>query len=195
MGLRDTLRAQKLFVHIWIALGLTFFGSFIMGFPILSLLFLVVRVILSFAKTVDTYVKTRSLFNRSILVAAIYGLSFVIDMGLTSTECLVAKGNAERVVQALKNYHQVNHRYPDSLSDLVPAQLSSIPIAAYRFGMNSFIYHRWLECENSKGEKGPCMVAQNDSTMTEYVSIGYVVIPPFGRRVYDFNKNKWDSID
>ncbi|MGZ3743343.1 MAG: hypothetical protein ACXVB1_13710 [Pseudobdellovibrionaceae bacterium] len=193
MGLIKTLQAQKLFIHIWVALGLIFLGALVLGFPIFSFLFLFVRVILSFAKTVDTYIKTRFLYNRSILVAAIYGLSFVIDMGLTSTECLIAKGNAERVVQALKNYHHVHHRYPDSLSDLVPAQLPSIPIAAYRLEMNSFIYHHWQECKNSKGEMEPCKAAQNESTVSEHVSIGYVVNPPYGRRDYNFKENNWNN--
>jgi hypothetical protein len=83
-----------------------------------------------------------------------------------------AKASAPRIIQACEQYHNDNGTYPEKLSDLVPRYLNSIPTAKYCCLYGDFMY--W----------GP---PNSILTWTE--------VPPFGRRVYDFERRDWGYID
>jgi hypothetical protein len=90
----------------------------------------------------------------------------------SSVQKRIAMANAARVIQACEQYRQANGAYPARLSDVVPRYLSSIPKAKYCCAFNEFTYfgspvHLLLWCE----------------------------VPPFGRRVYNFETGNWKYLD
>jgi hypothetical protein len=89
-----------------------------------------------------------------------------------SLQVRIAMANSARLIQACERYREANGNYPERLDDLVPRYLSSIPRAKYCLDDGEFKYYspptpmlRWTQ------------------------------IPPYGRRVYNFETREWNYID
>lgn len=85
----------------------------------------------------------------------------------------VAEANALRVVAALETYHAANGKFPKKLDELVPQYFNSVPVAKYCFGP----WGRFT-----------------------YINSGnpiffWHVIPPYGRKTYDFENRRWGYLD
>ena len=85
----------------------------------------------------------------------------------------IAERRAGQVVNAVQQYKTRYGHYPQRLAEVAPEFLPSIPRTKYTLSSADFIYIR--------REESPLL--------------WYVVFPPFGRRVYDFNSGKWGSLD
>jgi len=83
----------------------------------------------------------------------------------------LAKSGADTVIAAVDKFKTDHHRYPESLPELVPKYLNSIPRAKYTVMYGEFIFLRG----------GP--------------SLMYYEFPPFLRRVYRFDSQKWKTLD
>lgn len=85
----------------------------------------------------------------------------------------VAKEHAQRVVAACEEYHADNGRFPRNLDELVPKYMSSVPFAKYCLGSDSRFYYY------NVGK--PMLV--------------WHVVPPYLRRIYDFDTRRWSYLD
>ena len=105
-----------------------------------------------------------------ILVPVVTGLLVIANFSLQGK---IAMGNAARVIEACEKYHEINGAYPERLSELVPHYLSSVPRAKYCFTWSEFGYY--------SGSPRPILF--------------WWQVPPFGRRVYNFETGKWHYLD
>jgi len=98
-------------------------------------------------------------------------VTLVLAVANYSLQYRIAKGNSARLIQACEQYREEKGDYPQFLDDLVPRYLSSIPRTKYCLVDNEFTYgaepRRLTWCE----------------------------IPPFGRRVYNFETGEWRYVD
>lgn len=103
----------------------------------------------------------------------IYFMMSVFIFGASYLNNQLAASRAKQIIPAVEEFKAANHRYPKKLAELAPEYIEAIPRAKYTMFGNGFFYFY-----------------RNDQAF-----IGYVAIPPFGRRVYDFNSKKWGQID
>jgi hypothetical protein len=105
---------------------------------------------------------------------AIYGTAIMLVFGLNWANNRLAWHRAEGLIAAVKAYHATHQRYPRTLDDLVPAFVERIPLAKYTLGpTNTFRYIPF--------EPDPALM--------------YVTLPPFGRPIYSFTRDRWNYLD
>jgi hypothetical protein len=100
-----------------------------------------------------------------------------LTLGLVSAnnavQLRVAEANAQRVVAACEEYHAANGRFPKNLDELVPQYMNSVPFAKYCLLQPSrFDYHNFGT---------PMLVWQ--------------VVPPYYRKIYNFETRGWSYLD
>jgi hypothetical protein len=100
-------------------------------------------------------------------------LTLLVSVENSFFQIHVATENASRIVAACENFHAATGKFPQVLNELVPDYLPTIPRAKYCLSFNKFSY--W----NLDGH----------ATLTWYE------MPPFGRRIYDFDQRRWGSLD
>ena len=98
--------------------------------------------------------------------------TFLLVIANSSVQKRIAMAHAAQVIQACEQYREANESYPERLSDLVPRYLSSVPKAKYCLSFGEFMYF---------GSPHPMLV--------------WYEIPPFGRRVYNFETGNWKYLD
>lgn len=87
----------------------------------------------------------------------------------------IAADRAERIIAAAENYRAAHGKYPDHLDQLAPQFIAEIPTKArVTFTDSGFRYF-----------------AENEGSH----QLMYVVMPPFGRRTYNFETKSWGFID
>lgn len=85
----------------------------------------------------------------------------------------VTESNARRVVAACTAYKAANGNFPKVLDELVPQYLISVPRAKYCLGPSGrFYYHNF---------GSPKLYWQ--------------VVPPYGRKIYNFDTRSWSYLD
>ncbi|HXT57234.1 MAG TPA: hypothetical protein VN699_01315 [Pirellulales bacterium] len=104
-----------------------------------------------------------------VLIPVVTGLFVVVNYSVQRT---IAMGNAERLIQACERYREDNGAYPEHLGELVPRYLNSVPRAKYCCSRSEFWYF---------GAPRPLLV--------------WYEVPPFGRRVYNFETGNWRYMD
>lgn len=85
----------------------------------------------------------------------------------------LAEQRAQRLVAAVKGFHQKHQRYPSTLEELVPEFIDRVPRAKYTLGSGDFRY--------LSGPKTHALL--------------YVKFPPFGRPTYNFEQGRWGYLD
>jgi hypothetical protein len=85
----------------------------------------------------------------------------------------IADANAARVIAACEEFRAANGSFPKSLHELVPRYLPSVPRAKYCLVFGNFFYF------NNGGHS----------------VLFWCVVPPFGRRTYDFEPRRWSYMD
>lgn len=100
----------------------------------------------------------------------LFTLLFVISNA--SLQNRIAETRAVRLIRACEQYHNANGSFPQRLNDLVPQYSSSIPRAKYCLKYCDFWYI---------SSPQPILV--------------WYEFPPFGRRVYSFQRGDTRSID
>ncbi len=86
---------------------------------------------------------------------------------------LMAQDHARTVIAAAEAFKAKFGRYPDRLDELVPAFLPEVPNAKPAGMMPRFLYY-----------------ASADGH-----TLMYTVLPPFGRRLYTFEEQRWSALD
>jgi hypothetical protein len=78
---------------------------------------------------------------RLLGVAAIYALLCVATVGILTSNWRVAQHRAAPVISAIDRFHSDQGRYPNTLDELVPAYLPSIPRAGFTWLARRFGYY------------------------------------------------------
>ena len=87
----------------------------------------------------------------------------------------LAERRARLIVAAVERYDADHHALPGSLEELVPTYLPNVPRAKLSFVAATFDY--WRHADESSA------------------TLMWVVMPPFGRRTYNFTEHRWGAVD
>lgn len=101
--------------------------------------------------------------------AGIYALMIILVFAAAALNNMVAEERAKDVIAACELFKDRNGHYPAQLSELVPDFLDKVPGAKYSLAGSGFLY-----------------IVRQDSH-----SLMYVMVPPFGRKYYVFEKKEW----
>jgi hypothetical protein len=100
-------------------------------------------------------------------------LTFGIVRANNAIQLEFAEANAQRVVAACEEYHAANGTFPKNLDELVPQYMNSVPFAKYcLLQPGRFAYYN---------SGTPMLVWQ--------------VVPPYYRRIYNFETRSWSYLD
>lgn len=105
--------------------------------------------------------------------AGIYLLLGVATVTALRFHTATAQTHAEQVIEACRAYAKRNGKLPDRLTELVPEFLPAVPRAKYTLQWGEFTY--W--------------------TSEDAHTLMYVALPPFGRRLYHFEQDRWGQLD
>lgn len=98
---------------------------------------------------------------------------FLLVIANSSLQKRIAMDHGAQIVQACKQYREATGSYPKRLNDLVPRYMSSIPMAKYCLSQGEFMY----------------FTSEDDALLV------WCEIPPFGRRIYNFERSSWNYLD
>lgn len=119
------------------------------------------------------FTKDPELMRRRLARVAIFLGAVAIVFGLNWVNNKIAKSRAETLIIAIKSFNQKHQRYPEKLDELVPEFVEYIPVAKYTFSFGKFYY----------------------DAPPGYHGLFYIAMPPFGRPIYNFERNAWGYID
>lgn len=69
-------------------------------------------------------------FGACVRPLAVYGVVFAFSSGIYGANADMVRDSADDIIAALDRHRATHGRYPERLSDLVPAQLPEVPSAA-----------------------------------------------------------------
>jgi len=140
------------------------------GFIAILLLVIVspAMLIRAFNKRKDKYV-----LRKYIISTTIYISTAILVLFANYLNNSIAENRAGKIIKACEEYRVKYGAYPNTLSDLTPGFLQNVPYAKYVIYFNRFDYH----------------IFENKHSLT------YTSIPPFERKIYNFEENEWICID
>lgn len=157
-------------VSIGSALVLLAWDAVFSGSYLMSLIFCPIWFSISLLKNVIQ----RPGWGLALLRIAIPALTLGLAWANDAVQIRVAEANAPRVVAACEEYHAANGSFPKTLDELVPQYMPSVPRAKYGLGpWSQFVYFY------NQGK--PMLV--------------WYVVPPYYRRIYDFETRRWSDIE
>lgn len=119
-------------------------------------------------KGMEDRVGWRRIFLRMAIPAVTLGVAWSGN----GVQIKIAEANSRRIIAACERFQAAHGTFPRTLDELVPDQLASVPRAKYCLVYGEFRYF-------------------NDGRPM----LGWYVVPPFGRRTYDFETRRWNYID
>jgi hypothetical protein len=146
-------------------LDVVLFGSYLFSFPVCSIWFLV-----SILKNAIQ----RPGWKLAIIRISFPALTLALVLANNSVQLRIAESNAARIIKACEEFRAANGELPKTLDELVPEYLPSIPLAKYCLVLGEFRY--W-----NRDEEHP--------TLTWYV------VPPYCRKIYDYEERRWSILD
>ncbi|MBV9189460.1 MAG: hypothetical protein JOZ85_03195 [Betaproteobacteria bacterium] len=114
-----------------------------------------------------------SLFRLRVVKAAVVTFSGAAAIVVIVAFNNIAEGRAGEVIAAAENFKARFGRYPETLDELVPLFMSEVPKAKPAGMMRTFDYR----------------------VLGEEHTLMYTVVPPFGRKVYTFERKRWSALD
>lgn len=106
---------------------------------------------------------------------AVYLAAVTVVLGLIPINRRVAGDRAERIIAAVEDYKAANGKYPDRLDQIAPQFMAEIPTKArVAFTDTGFRYFAGSQ---------------------ESHTLMYVAMPPFGRKIYNFETRSWGFVD
>jgi len=139
-------------------------GSFVASLPCCSIWFLSSVLIAPF---------DRGDWRLTLFKTAIPALTLGLVLATSAVQIKIAEANAPQIIAACEAFHAANGRFPETLDELVPRYVPSVPRAKY-----CLVYGEFFYCNI---DDSPILV--------------WHVIPPFGRRIYSFQARRWGYID
>jgi hypothetical protein len=156
-----------------IAFCLLVFDAFIIGLPFFGLLILFFLVVASGISAIIFLFRGRQFSKLYAIKALIYFTSFIGIIGIFKFNAYIGAENANVVINAINSYYADTGMYPDNLTQLIPNYLDSIPNCAYR--MIDYKYRYYVDPDNA--------------------DLMWTVMPPWGRRNYNFQNAEWTYLD
>ena len=147
---------------------LLFLDVFFSGSYLLSLIGCPIWCLGCLLKGMEDRVGWRRIFLRMAIPAVTLGLAWAGN----GVQIKVAEANSRRVIAACERFQAANGTFPRTLDELVPDQLASVPRSKYCLAYGEFLYFN----------HGRPM-------------LGWYVVPPFGRRTYDFETRRWNYVE
>jgi hypothetical protein len=114
----------------------------------------------------------RTGWRLALLRTAIPALTLGLAWANEAVQYRIGNENALRIIAACEGFHAANGRFPKTLGELVPRHLASIPRAKYCIVWGEFVYFNYGK---------PMLV--------------WCVVPPYGRKIYDFEDRRWSYLD
>lgn len=164
---KPSFSLKKAFVWAGILVAL---DAFILNQGILSGLVGLWILFVSIPRAVFT--KVPDLKRHRFMRAGIFLSAVILVFGLNWANNQISRNRAETLITAIKAFDKKNQRYPNKLDELVPDFIARVPTTKYTFGDTKFYY-----------------IAEPDLHI-----LFYVAMPPV-RRTYNFEKDKWGSLD
>jgi hypothetical protein len=154
-------------------LFLTLFDGFIYGSPVFGLLICSLVFVASGIAAI-IYIFLNKEFSKIYAVKCfIYLCACTCIISAYRLNISVGNRNADEIINTVEKFKEVKGDYPRRLSELVPEYMSRVPVCAYRLAGRQYHY-------SYTGTSHYLMWAQ---------------LPPFGRRVYDFQDKGWAYLD
>lgn len=156
---------------IWAGLDAFLFGQGVIAFVVFAvgLLYLVPRALLALRG--DRALFKLRLAKAGVTMAA--GAAAIAAIGYANR---VAEDRALAVISAVETFKAKRGRYPDRLNELVPAFLPAVPSAKPYGMLGQFQY--W-----------------SSQPPDVHHTLMYTALPPFGRRLYNFEEHRWSALD
>lgn len=155
------------------ALCLFIVDAFVFGWFCIAVIASVTLVLWHIPRTLLA-MKRRDLLIVRALKTGIYSVMVAAIFAAYAGNNYLAGIRAETVVDAVHHFEADHHRYPESLSQLVPKYVRAVPRAKYTLMFSEFLYFK-------KGRAGPLLL--------------YYGFPPFERRIYFFESKHWSVLD
>jgi len=156
-----------------IAFCLLIFDAFIFGTPFFGLIIMFFLVVASGISAIIFLFRDKQFSKLYAMKALIYFTGFVGIIGIFKFNSYIGGENANIVIDAVNSYYADTSLYPDKLNQLIPNYLDSIPNCAYR--IMDYKYRYYVDQDNAY--------------------LMWTVIPPWGRRNYNFNNAEWTYFD
>ena len=153
--------------------------SFLLGQGLLSLFVSAIGTTLLVLGAIWSAIRRAGPTARMRVVrAGLYVLLGVMTSAAGRVQRYTGDTHAQEVIAACKAYRAAHGAFPDRLDDLVPEYLPKIPRARLSATWNQFSY--WN--------------ASFDRQTRDHILM-YTVMPPFGRRVYHLEQDRWSTLD
>jgi hypothetical protein len=144
--------------------------AFVFGWFVIAMFASIALVFWMIPRTLLDFIRGNVVMVRE-LKTGIYLLMVVATFAAYAGNSYLAKSRADTVIAAVDQFKAYHHRYPESLAELVPKYMSSVPRAKYTVMYGEFIF------------------------LAEMPRLMYFGFPPFDRRVYSFDSKKWMVLD
>jgi hypothetical protein len=156
---------------IWGAFALLIWDAGLFGSFLTSFLFCPIWFLVSIVKNAIQ----RPGWTIALIRITIPPLTLALVLANNAVQLRIAEQNAPRVAAACEQFYAANGKFPKTLDELVPRYLPSVPRAkyCYGFGFGEFVYMNF--------HGSPILF--------------WYVIPPHGRRCYDFEHRRWRYLD
>jgi hypothetical protein len=128
--------------------------------------------------------KARSLAHLG--AAGVYVVTVCLVWGYIAFNARLAQRRAGQLIAACRDHEAKHGRLPQTLADLVPGSLPSVPRARYTLLFGGFQY----SVSAADGPAGHGAVPAGSTHVLQYV-----VLPPLLRRRYVFELDAWTTLD
>jgi hypothetical protein len=152
------------------AVSLFIVDAFLFGWFVFAMSASIALVFWLIPRTLLVFIRGNVLTIRE-LKTGIYLCIVVATFAAYAGNSYLAKARADTVIAAVDQFKADHHRYPESLTELVPKYMNSVPRAKYTVMYGEFIFFR------------------------DVPSLMYYGFPPFYRRVYRFDSRNWIVLD
>jgi hypothetical protein len=156
-------------VSIGVALAMLSWDVVLAGSFVASLLICPIWFLFSIAKNAIQ----RPGWRLALFRIAVPVLTLGLVLANNNYQYRIGEANAPKIITACEEFNAANGRYPKSLDELVPRYMPSIPCAKHCLSQGNFLY-----------------IGSNGSHM-----LVWCVIPPYGRKIYDFEQRQWRYLD
>lgn len=152
-----------------VAVVLTFLDVAVSGSSLFSILTCPIWFVVSLA---GSAIK-RPGWRLALARAAIPAATLALVLGNDAVQERIAESNVRRVIAACEAFRAAEGEYPKTLDDLAPRFLPAVPPAKYCLIWNRFWYFHHPERS----------------------FLFWHVVPPYGRKIWNFEDRRWSYLD
>ena len=156
-----------------IAFCLMVLDAFILGIPFLGLIIMFFLIAASGISAIIFLFRDKQYSKLYAIKALIYFTGFIGIIGIFKFNVYIGGENANSVIKAVNSYYVDTGLYPDNLNQLIPNYLNRIPNCAYR--IMDYKYRYYVDQDSAQ--------------------LMWTVMPPWGRRIYNFKNAEWRYFD